>query len=136
MRRNGMSIMQVFCKKPASVRMYSGKQVYRYTLQTSRGPNAFPPRMWASWSATPCCALNKNQRKSWHLLETSSLGHGFQPIQRCLMSLPTCSGRYDHVHRKCAIRVHTVCGITLMTITNPRSTMIHTNITQQDIAKH
>ena len=77
MRRNGMSIMHVFCKKLASTigrtgnfRMYSRQQGYRYTLQISRGPKGFRPILWASWSPTPCGALQQIQRKSCHLLET------------------------------------------------------------------
>ena len=48
----------------------SRKQGYRYTLQISRGPNCFQPILWASWSPTPCGALETNQRKCGPLLET------------------------------------------------------------------
>ena len=50
--------------------MCSRKQGYRYTLQISGGPKAFQPILWASWSPTPCGALETNQRKCGPLLET------------------------------------------------------------------
>ena len=48
----------------------SRKQGYRYTLQISRGPKAFQPILWASWSPTPGGPLETCMRKSGHLLET------------------------------------------------------------------